>query len=98
MNTKITALHFKADQKLEEFIHEKLNKLDKLSDNIIGSDVVLKIENTEKPNNKTVEIRLKIKGIDLHAEKTANSFESAFDICNDAIHKQLTKSIEKTRL
>ncbi|MEI6347391.1 MAG: ribosome-associated translation inhibitor RaiA [Bacteroidota bacterium] len=98
MNTKITALHFKADQKLEEFIHEKLNKLDKLSNNIIGSDVILKIENTEKPNNKTVEIRLKIKGIDLHAEKTASSFESAFDHCNDAIHKQLTKSIEKTRV
>ncbi len=95
MNIKITALHFKADQKLEDFITEKLNKIEKLSDTIIGADVVLKIENTEKPENKITEIRLKIKGYDLHAEKTSNSFEGATDLAVEAIRKQLTKSKEK---
>ena len=38
MNIKISAVHFKADQKLEDFITEKLEKLDKLHDGIIGSD------------------------------------------------------------
>lgn len=95
MNIKITALHFKADQKLEDFITEKLNKIEKLSDTIIGADVVLKIENTEKPDNKITEIRLKIKGYDLHAEKISNSFEAATDLAVEAIRKQLTKSKEK---
>ncbi len=97
MNVKITALHFKADKKLEEFIHDKLNKVEKLSDSIIGADVILKIENTEKPENKISEIKLKIKGTDLIAEKAASSFESATDLAVEAIRKQLTKSKEKMR-
>ena len=97
MNVKINALHFKADRKLEEFIHERLNKLGKLSDSIIGTEVTLKIENNEKPDNKTSEIRLKIKGHDLHAEKTSSSFEASFDHASEAIRKQLTKSLEKIR-
>ncbi len=95
MNIKITSLHFKADKKLEDFIHEKLGKIEKLSDSIIGADVILKIENTDKPENKRAEIRLKIKGNDLHAEKTSNSFEAATDLTIEAIRKQLTKSKEK---
>lgn len=97
MNVKITALHFKADKKLEEFIQEKINKVEKLSDGIIGAEVILKIENTEKPENKISEIKLKIKGFDLHAEKTSNSFEAATDLAVEAIRKQLTKSKEKMR-
>ncbi len=97
MNVKITALHFKADKKLEEFIHEKLSKVEKLSDSIIGADVILKIENTEKSENKIAEIKLKIKGADLHAEKVGSSFEAATDLAIEAIRKQLTKSKEKMR-
>lgn len=97
MNVKITALHFKADKKLEEFIQEKISKVEKLSDGIIGAEVILKIENTEKPENKISEIKLKIKGFDLHAEKTSSSFEAATDLAVEAIRKQLTKSKEKMR-
>lgn len=97
MNTKIKALHFKADKKLEEFISEKLEKLEKISDSILGADVILKIENTDKPDNKIVEITLKIKGYDLFAEKRQSSFEAATDLAIDAIRKQLNKSKEKIR-
>jgi ribosomal subunit interface protein len=97
MNTKITALHFKADKKLEDFIQERFGKLDKLSEGILGAETILKLENSDKPDNKTAEIKLKIKGYDLHAEKRHNSFEGAFDQALDAIRKQLNKSKEKMR-
>lgn len=97
MNIKITALHFKADQKLESFISEKMDKLTKIHDGIIGTEVTLKLENTEKPENKTVEMRAKIRGNDAIARKTAKTFEEATDDVIDALRKQLQKVKDKER-
>ena len=97
MNINISAVHFKTDQKLEEFINEKVDKLEKVYDNIVGADVTLKIENTETPENKTAEIRMKIRGNDALASKTAKSFEEAIDLGVDALRKQLLKIKEKER-
>lgn len=97
MNTKITALHFKADKKLEDFIEERFMKLEKLSDGILGAETILKLEHSDKPDNKIAEIKLAIKGNDLHAEKRHSSFEGAFDLAIEAIRKQLSKNKEKMR-
>jgi ribosomal subunit interface protein len=97
MNINISAVHFKTDQKLEAFINEKVDKLEKVYDNIVGADVTLKIENTETPENKIAEIRMKIKGNDALASKTAKSFEEAIDLGVEALRKQLLKIKEKER-
>jgi len=97
MNITFNSVHFKADQKLEIFISEKLEKLQKLHDGIIGFDVILKLENTEKPENKTVEIRAKIRGNDAIAQKCAKTFEEAADEVIDALKKQLLKAKDKVR-
>ena len=49
MTINISSVHFKTDQKLEEFINEKVEKLNKIHEGIIGADVTLKLENTEAP-------------------------------------------------
>ena len=95
MTINISSVHFKTDQKLEEFINEKVEKLNKLHEGIIGADVTLKIENTEAPENKTADIRIKIRGNDAIASKTAKSFEEATDLTVEALRKQLTKIKEK---
>ena len=97
MNVNISSLHFKADQKLEQFITEKVEKLNKVYDHIIGAEVILKLENTDKPENKFVEIRIKIRGNDAIASKTAKSFEEAVDGTIDALKRQLKKVKEKER-
>lgn len=43
MIVNISSVHFKTDQKLETFINEKVEKLAKLYDGIIGADVTLKL-------------------------------------------------------
>lgn len=95
MTINISSVHFKTDQKLEDFINEKVEKLNKVHDGIIGAEVTLKLENTETPENKTVDIRMKIKGNDAIASKTAKSFEEATDLAVDALKKQLLKAKEK---
>jgi putative sigma-54 modulation protein len=97
MNVKINSVHFKADKKLEAFINEKLEKLHTFFEGVIGSEVILKTENTETPDNKIAEVRLFIKGYDLFAKKEAATFEAAIDLAAEALRKQLVKHKEKVR-
>ena len=97
MNITFNSVRFKADQKLEIFISEKLEKLAKIHDGIIGFDITMKLENTEKPESKTVEIRAKIRGYDAIACKTAKTFEEAADEVVSALKKQLLKAKNKVR-
>lgn len=91
MQVNITAVHFKADQKLEAFITNKSEKLGKLFSEIIGAEVVLKIDNSDIPENKITEIKLLIKGNDLFASKSSRTFEEATDEAIDALKKQIEK-------
>ncbi|NVO01525.1 MAG: ribosome-associated translation inhibitor RaiA [Bacteroidetes bacterium] len=95
MKINISAVHFKADKKLEGFIQEKVEKLASMYDKVLGSEVILKIDAKEAIDNKIAEIRLIIKGNDLFAKKQCKSFEEATDIAVDALKKQLTKYKEK---
>ncbi|MDO8897848.1 MAG: ribosome-associated translation inhibitor RaiA [Bacteroidales bacterium] len=91
MKVNINAVHFKADQKLEAFITNKIEKLTSRYNDVLGSEVLLKLENTENPENKITEIKLLIKGNDLFASKQSKSFEEATDSAVEALKKQLEK-------
>ena len=97
MNIIINSVHFKADKKLEAFITEKLEKLHPFFEGVTGSEVILKVENSESPENKIAEVRLAIKGYDLFAKKEAVTFEAAIDQATDALRKQLVKHKDKVR-
>jgi putative sigma-54 modulation protein len=97
MNIIINSVHFKADKKLESFIKDRLEKLHKFFDEVIGAEVKLKLDNTDSPENKIVEMRLVIKGNDLFALKEAKSFEEASDNAVEALRRQLVKYKEKAR-
>ncbi|MCB0806536.1 MAG: ribosome-associated translation inhibitor RaiA [Bacteroidales bacterium] len=97
MQVNINSVHFKADKKLTAFINEKVEKLSGMYEGVIGSDVILKLENTESPENKVAEIRLFIPGNDLYAKKQCKTFEEATDTAVDALKKQISKHKSKLR-
>jgi len=99
MQVNINSVHFKADKKLVAFINEKVEKLSNFYEGVIGSDVTLKLENSEFPDNKIAEIRLFIRGNDLYAKKQSKTFEEAADTAVDALKRQISrhKSKLKTR-
>jgi putative sigma-54 modulation protein len=97
MKTKINSVHFKTDKKLEEFIQERVKKLSNLYDGVVESEVSLKLENSEKEDNKVTEIRLAIKGNDLFAKKQSKTFEESIDLAVEALRKQLVKHKEKIK-
>ena len=97
MRVKINSVHFKTDKKLDDFISEKMDKLVSLHDGIIGSEVTLRVDNTDEPANKIAEIKLRVPGSDLFARKQSKSFEEAADTAVEALRRQLTKHKAKLR-
>ncbi|MBE6335549.1 MAG: ribosome-associated translation inhibitor RaiA [Lentimicrobiaceae bacterium] len=91
MKISINSVHFKADTKLEEFITQKVEKLCSKYSDVIGSEVNLKLDNTDTPDNKIVDIRIMLKGNDLYASKESKSFEESTDNAIDALKKQMEK-------
>ncbi len=95
MNVSINSVHFKADNKLEQFIERKVGKLSGMYEGVIGSEITLKIDKAETNENKIAEIRIQIPGYDLYAKKQSKTFEEATDTAVSAIRKQFEKHKER---
>jgi putative sigma-54 modulation protein len=91
MKVTTEAVQFKADAKLLDFIEEKLNKLEKLSDQIINAKVKLRLENSGQIKDKVVEVSLNVPGDELFAKSTSKTFEAATDDVVKALEKQIKK-------
>ena len=91
MNTTINSVKFKADEKLEQFINEKVAKLDRMIDNAIKCEVILKVDKPESDNNKIAEIRIFVPGKDLFVTKQADTFEQAVADGVDTLKIQIEK-------
>ncbi len=97
MKINISSIHFKADQKLEDFVQEKVERLSAIYDGVIGSEVTLKLDKNKVTENKVAEIKLFIRGNDLFAKKQCKSFEEATDSAVEALRKQLKKYKDKIK-
>lgn len=95
MNTTINAVKFKADEKLEKFVNEKVSKLDRLIDNATKCEVNLKVDKPESDNNKIAELSLNLPGQTLFNSKQANTFEEAVAQCVDSMKVQIEKYKER---
>lgn len=91
MNVTINSVHFKADQKLEDFITKKVEKVCEKYAEVINAEVNLKLDNNDTPENKIADIRIVLKGDDLFASKQSKTFEESVDTAVDALKKQLEK-------
>ena len=97
MNISINAVGFKADQKLEDLISKKVSKIGSLFEGVISSEVTLKLDARERPENKVTEIRLVIPGDDLFVKKQSATFEESVDAASLALKKQLEKHKDRLR-
>lgn len=98
MRTEIQSIHFKADQKLKDFIASKLDKLNRYYDGIIDAQVFLKVENNRSQDNKTVEIKLNVQNSSIFKTQTSQSFEAAIDLASDALKIQIVKYKERLQM
>ncbi|PJJ54572.1 ribosome hibernation-promoting factor, HPF/YfiA family [Hymenobacter chitinivorans] len=95
MKVQMHSVHFDADQKLLDFIQKRLDKLETFYDRVTEGEVILKLNNKDGIDNKTVEIKLLIPGTTLFSQEDAPSFEAAADAAADNLRRQITKHKEK---
>jgi putative sigma-54 modulation protein len=97
MNIQIHSVRFDADKKLIDFVHQKLDKLVQVGDEIVSAEVFLRLDKDQDRENKISEIKLELAGGPLFARKQSKSFEEATDDAIDALKKQISKHKEKKR-
>ena len=97
MKVYTESVHFKADQKLIDYIELKLGKMDQFFDRIIDAKTILKLENSGQVRDKVVEIILHIPGQTLVVKETNKTFEASVDSAVDTLKRQLIKYKQKMR-
>lgn len=97
MNIQIHSVRFDADQKLIDFVNQRLEKLTQFGEDIVNAEVYLRIDHDMERENKISEIRVELPGGPLFAKKQSKSFEEATDEAMDALKKQITKHKQKKR-
>lgn len=95
MEIQVHSIHFTADQKLIDFINEKVSKLSLFYDNIIACEVYLKLDKEHAHGNKISEVKILTPGKEFFAKKQCDSFEEATDLSVEALRKQVHKHKEK---
>lgn len=92
MEVRIQAIHFDISDRLTAFINKKAERLERRYSAISVVDVTLKVVKPETAMNKEAIVKVNIPSVDeLVANKTADTFEEAIDLCLEALERQLEK-------
>jgi putative sigma-54 modulation protein len=97
MKVTIESVKFNADQKLVDFVNQKVKKLSQFHERIIAADVYLKLDANQEVGNKITEIKLEMPGGELFSKKQCKTFEEATDQAVDALKIQIQKYKEKLK-
>ncbi len=95
MELRIQSINFDASDQLKSFVEKKIKKLEKFNDEIMHAEVNLKTIKPDTAKNKEAIIKLNLKNMEAVANKTADTFEEAVDLCAEALEKQIIKSKKK---
>ena len=91
MNIAITTRGYKAPERLKEFLREKIKKLDRFSDQILGIEAILSYEKLDQ----VVEFKLKLANkLIITKEKSDDIFKS-IELAVDNIERQIVKTKSK---
>ncbi len=91
MDINIKAIHFDIAEKLTAFINKKLERLARHNPAITTADVSLKVVKPETAMNKQAIVKVLLPQEEVVADKTADTFEEAVDLCLEAVERQLEK-------
>jgi putative sigma-54 modulation protein len=96
MNVNIQTVHFDADDKLVDYVNQKIEKLNTFHDTILKVDVFLKLDNVVHTiKDKVVEIRVHVPKYDFFVKASSKSFEESFDNAMESIVSQIKRKKEK---
>ena len=93
MNLKITGLHLDITDAIRARVTEKLQRINRHSDNILSATVTLSVDKLEHKAAAQVHLA----GKDIYAETVENDMYAAIDILMDKFDRALIKHKEKSQ-
>lgn len=97
MKISVQSVNFNISKDLVNYIEKKVNNLEKFHDHIIGAEVYLKVQSSSEKENKLVDVKMNLPGLDIVAKKQSKTFEEGASLALDSIKRQLVKRKEKLR-
>lgn len=91
MQVNISGHHVEVTDALNDYVAQKLEKLERHFDQIGNVQVTLSVEK----QRQKAEASLNIKGAQLHADAIHDDLYAAIDLMNDKLDRQLLKHKEK---
>ena len=95
MEVIVQSLGFRAGADLENYVTEKLSKLDKRVPDAIRANVMLFLGPDSQKDNKHCEIRLEMRGNDPFVKKNGETWELAIVEAVEALETMVKKAKEK---
>lgn len=96
MDIRINTQRFQADQKLEDHVKSKVEKLSTFHDRIVSVDVFLKLDNVvHHIKDKVAEIKVHIPRHTFFTKHESKTFEESFDLALKSMINQIKEHKKK---
>ena len=87
MVTEVRAVQFKASDRLIDFTHKRLERINQVYQRAIHATVFFRLDNNHLAENKIAEVTLHITGEDLVVRKEARTFEKALSMAVNRLRR-----------
>lgn len=94
MNLTVTGHHVDVTNSMRNYVSEKMERLQRHSENLFGIHVILTFE--EKTRQKA-EATIDVSGTRLYADETSQDMYKAIDLLTDKLDRQLIRHKEKQK-
>ncbi|MGG4604921.1 ribosome-associated translation inhibitor RaiA [Alcaligenaceae bacterium 429] len=91
MSLSITGRNVEITPAIREYVENKIGRVGKHFDSVIGIQVVLSVERVQHK----AEVTLRLAGKDLHSEAAEESMYAAIDVLADKVERQIIKAKDK---
>lgn len=91
MQIKLSGHHVEITQALHDYVHDKLERIERHFDNVTSAHVILSVEKL----NQKAEATIHVAGNELYADAVEEDMYAALDALIDKIDRQIKRHKEK---
>ena len=91
MQIKLSGHHVEITQALHDYVHDKLERIERHFDNVTSAQIILSVEKL----NQKAEATIHVAGNELYAEAVDEDMYAALDALIDKIDRQIKRHKEK---
>jgi len=87
MNVAVHSVHFKASNRLLEYVQSKVETVTKVSNRVNKATVFLRLDNNHVYENKIAEVCIHLPGQEVVVKKEAKTFEKSVSLAMNALRR-----------